>query len=1227
MMIFTSISAWATITGSGTENDPYVINTEDDWNTAATTQQYYYTTEGDGFVYIKLAADLNFSGKTFNMYGTDSSGDAYARRIRFDGQNHTISGININKPTTYPAAPFGGLQTGGTISRLTIANSTIYAKERVAGILVTNNGTVSDCHVASTVTLKVGDTYCGGIAAINGNDASGTVTGCTVGAHFQFPGHQYNSVSLGGIVGSQKYTSTISGCLFYGTMEVYKDGTTTLFGCITENDNGTITGNCYRPVGTYHAFKSNDDTDGTVAVRAVSGLPVGATVSPTANYTYGGNSYYAQGTEMIVGTGDANKEFSAFTATGATASSLSAEKQTATLTIGTSDITIMATLLTIGGTCEYGGETGVTWRMSDANSDGTYETLSINYNGNTRIERYANGTAPWYADFHNTITSLVISDGISMIMSSDFYGLTGITEVTLPASVDYIAPSAFEGCTSLARVNIQKSDAVVTLFSTSAFNNCASGLVFVVATPDLALQYAAHKEWTSLAEKIRTEFGGQLFSATNEGGTPAYKIATADDLRHLAAAVNASANDASIGKTFRQTADINLTSGGNFTPIGADSHYFRGTYDGGNKAISGLTVNYGYSCAGLFGYVSNGTVKNVILVSPSVTSTSNSNQSKVGALAGYCDNTTIENCHAINPTVNATGTGTGTKYLGALIGEFINGKSATNCYYYSGNQINAIGDKGNSVTATNVSAAHLVNHGNGVTIQTTMADDLGFTYDSDNDGTPENYWRTSAELTLASNLGEAPEYYSLTYATTAGTINGSTLTVSADATVSAAILSDGQTHSITYMKADGTTDSHNAIALDETMTTLAANQWYFVGKDINYTGTVTLGEGEVTLILGDGKTMNVGTSESRVSGYGINSSSALTIYGQSLDPATAGHLNVYISSYYGIKTTLGYQQYGGNVTVNTTGTNCYGIRSSNTTKIYGGTLDINTANADGISANNDIYIYGGQVDVQAGGSGKYGLNSSNITLCYTNAGDYIHASSYSGTVKIANGKAMTDGTGVLYGTLNSDEITAIAGQTLRPCSAINAQTAEGVNGFWTTYYNGTENLQVDASTTVYKAAVNTTTNIVELTEITDRIITKGQGVVLQSTNNKIAMTPAATASADDYDDNDLLGVDETTLNPGNAYVLSYKDKHGLGFYRLDANVHLTAHKAYFTKGAAAQGFFGFDFEEEVPTAIHNSQFIMHNEEGVWYTLDGWKLNGVPTTKGIYIHNGRKEAIR
>jgi hypothetical protein len=34
-----------------------------------------------------------------------------------------------------------------------------------------------------------------------------------------------------------------------------------------------------------------------------------------------------------------------------------------------------------------------------------------------------------------------------------------------------------------------------------------------------------------------------------------------------------------------------------------------------------------------------------------------------------------------------------------------------------------------------------------------------------------------------------------------------------------------------------------------------------------------------------------------------------------------------------------------------------------------------------------------------------------------------------------------------------------------------------------------------------------------------------------------------------------------------------------------------------------------------------------NVNSDWYSLDGSRLNGKPTTKGIYIHNGNKVVIK
>ena len=43
-------------------------------------------------------------------------------------------------------------------------------------------------------------------------------------------------------------------------------------------------------------------------------------------------------------------------------------------------------------------------------------------------------------------------------------------------------------------------------------------------------------------------------------------------------------------------------------------------------------------------------------------------------------------------------------------------------------------------------------------------------------------------------------------------------------------------------------------------------------------------------------------------------------------------------------------------------------------------------------------------------------------------------------------------------------------------------------------------------------------------------------------------------------------------------------------------------------------------------SIDNGQLTIDNEAGAWYTLDGRRLNGKPTTKGIYINNGKKIII-
>ena len=89
---------------------------------------------------------------------------------------------------------------------------------------------------------------------------------------------------------------------------------------------------------------------------------------------------------------------------------------------------------------------------------------------------------------------------------------------------------------------------------------------------------------------------------------------------------------------------------------------------------------------------------------------------------------------------------------------------------------------------------------------------------------------------------------------------------------------------------------------------------YFVNSDLTYDRTLTLGNGDIKFILGDGKTMRIGTDASPIQGSGIEkdywmNQPALHIYGQTTDNDAAGSMEVYSTS--GIYNIYSYTQHSG----------------------------------------------------------------------------------------------------------------------------------------------------------------------------------------------------------------------------------------------------------------------------------------------------------------------------
>ena len=1285
VMMLTATTAWAW-TGSGTSASPFQIANASD---LATLRDNVNNGTNYENTYFEQTYNITLSG-TWTPIGQSESTPF---KGHYNGAGYKISGLTITASGTYiglfsyvRGGSYAGTEANthiaevhGVVLENPSVTITASSDTQYAGALVGWGGECSriyDCTViGGTVSYTGGsnyntnNSYAGGLvgiyspsnfARLSGNKVSGTtvsgggICGGLVG-FIQMSDRVSNNNIVDANISSAEYKYTPpSG----SSITCHREGA--VVGYCNTHTSTTVSGNYYHSATGLNAFGSYptydgsahvvtvDDPTGYARIYTVSSQTDGLALSGDASYTIGTARYYVSGATATLTLADADKAIKAVSAPAATSSSVATDHRTATITVGTSDVTVSATLLTIGGSCGN----GLTWHVSDTNSDGTYETLNINYDGSGTgvMDDYAvinNTYAPWYADFRSSITTANIADGVTRIGKNAFYYCTGITSVTLPASVTSIKQQAFSICSSLARVNIGKTDGVVTMDGGNAFTSCAALAAIVVPTPALALQYATANKWTDYATKIRTEFGGQLFSATNEGGTPAYKIATADDLRNLVWAVNAAANISS-DKTFRQTADIDLNDGkGNFTPIGfsGGNWSFKGTYDGGSHTISGLTVSDGRTTAGLFGSVYNGTVKNVILVSPSVTSTANTNSSiSIGALAGYCERSTIVNCHVVNPTVSATGTGSGAKKLGALFGEFVGGNTAINCYYYGGNQSNAKGY--GSGTLTNVSAAHLVNLGNNVTIQTEMAANLGFSCDSDNDDTPENYWRTGAELTLADLPTDDPgQGYHYAYIYGGNALSGTTLTIgNQDATVALnvetidwATQSTGDDAEHAYMiynkdqllllayRVNGT---HGETLQDDGY----SGKYFKLGADIEFTHADSEGSEYDENYEAIGGWYNMGNRYFKgnfdgdghtVSGIRIRKEGTDATYGiQGLFGETGNGANIHhvhltdarIKGYSNIGGIVGYN-YNGTVSrcvvtdsyITATGNNYGTICGFNN----GGTLENNYyhgCTVNGTAVTSDIGCYGADITNNDGAVPMPALsdNTDNTTAIATLADRGNQGLPTSYPVVLDGRTLYKDGawnTIVLPFAVSNFTGTPLEGATVK-----ELLTTSNLN-------NGTLTLNFSNNLTAIEAGKPYIVKWDKADNIENPVFT---GVTVSSTTNNTAFAGGTFKGT--YSPVTWTEENKSILFLGDANTLFYPE----------AGASLGACRAYFelsNTNGVREFVMNFGEESSEATGILNSKFSILNSSDAWYTINGVKLDKEPTKPGLYIYKGKKVVIK
>lgn len=190
------------ISGEGTAVAPYVINNVDEWNGLAA---YMSATRRDlEGKFVKLAADLDFDGKTVARIGADGITGMAAT---FDADNHTVKGVALKSVANKSVALFGTVTAAGTVKNLTLEGTVTSTHQYTASVVDNLYGTLFN--VTSKAAVSSNKTYTAGIV---GNAFDGAVLEKVV-----FSGSVTSTgANIGGLVASTAPVVTFKECRFAG---------------------------------------------------------------------------------------------------------------------------------------------------------------------------------------------------------------------------------------------------------------------------------------------------------------------------------------------------------------------------------------------------------------------------------------------------------------------------------------------------------------------------------------------------------------------------------------------------------------------------------------------------------------------------------------------------------------------------------------------------------------------------------------------------------------------------------------------------------------------------------------------------------------------------------------------------------------------------------------------------------------------------------------------------
>lgn len=784
---------------------------------------------------------------------------------------------------------------------------------------------------------------------------------------------------------------------------------------------------------------------------------------------------------------------------------------------------------------------------------------------------------------------------------------------------------------------------------------------------------------TIIVYGFKETLGEHEFSTSGDDDGLYYFVDSEAALRAIATYVN-SGNDA-YGKRFVQTQDIVMT-GDNFTPIGkhqTGGELFDGIYDGRNFTISNLTVNSDYGYIGLFGGIGNwnrgATVKNVVLVNPTVKASNSGNLSAdVGTLVGSCnDNCTVDNCIVINPTVTISGTN---KVAGAIVGMlYFNTNRLTNSYFYDSDASHSYAAVGSNhggchvsnvervytLTATGCTATATATvavsgtdyYKSGTPVTVTAAVPSSGMKKLTSAGTTVTPTETVGQYTLTMPAGDVT--VSLTDVTPAITLAADGLTYTGAAhTPAITSVMDGETVMTEGTDYTDVTYSNNTNA--GTATVAITGKGFYLGAAAQTFGiarrsvTLTSASGSKTY---DGSALTAGGVTVGGDGFVEGEGATCHVTGTLTDVGSNNNAFTYTLNDGTLAANYDITKVEGTLTV----TPLTGVTVTITGHTESATYDGSAHIATGYDVDTSSQLYT-SADFTFSGTAEASLTDTGIAYMGLAAGQFANTNPNfadvtfnvtDGSVTVsyynasfADNASNTDAISDIITNYGSKANVTLAGRTLYKDNAWNTLCLPFDVTLSGSVLNGATLMELDVTNTSFDDATGTLylyfKDAENITAGTPYIIKWASGDNIVSPVFEGVTVSATTASSVQSADGKVQFIG--TYNPVDIYSaecdnlylaadnqLCWPEGEGMTSYLMNT------FRAYFhvgdgqTPAPVRHTVLNFGDGATGVIAIDNGQWMMDNEAGAWYDISGRRLDAAPAAKGIYIVNGRKVVIK